>query len=38
MWLSNDETNFQGKLLVTIIQVSMICKAFANRSTANIKL
>ena len=35
---SNDENNFPNKLLLTNAQVSKLCKAFANRSTANIKL
>ena len=35
---SNDENNFPNKLLLTNVQVSKLCKAFANRSTANIKL
>ena len=35
---SNDETNFPHKLLLTDTQVSRICKAFANGSSANIKL
>ena len=34
---SNDEINFQHKLLLTDIQVSKIRKVFANRSSANIK-
>ena len=34
---SNDETNFPHKLL-TNTQVSKICKAFANGSSANIKV
>ena len=34
---SNDETNFPHKLLLTDTQVSKICKAFANGSSANIK-
>ena len=34
---SNDETNFQHKLLLTDTQVSKIRKAFANGSSANIK-
>ena len=34
---SNDETNFPYKLLLTNTQVSKICKAFANGSSANIK-
>ena len=33
---SNDETNFLHKLLVTNTQVSKICKAFANVSSANV--
>ena len=33
----NDETNFPHKLLLTYTQVSKICKAFANGSSANIK-
>ena len=35
---SNDETNFSHKLLLTDTQVSRIRKAFANCSSANIKL
>ena len=34
---SNDETNFSNKLLLTDAQVSKICKAFTNGSSANIK-
>ena len=34
---SHDETNFPHKLLLTNTQVSKICKAFANGSSANIK-
>ena len=34
---SNNETNFSHKLLLTDAQVSEICKAFANGSSANIK-
>ena len=34
---SNDETNFPHKLWLTNAQVSKICKAFANASSANIK-
>ena len=34
---SNDETNFSQKLLLTDMQVSKICKAFANGLPANIK-
>ena len=34
---NDDETNFTHKLLLTNTQVSMICKAFANGSSANIK-
>ena len=32
---SNDETNFPHKLLLTNTQVSRICKAFLNGSSAN---
>ena len=35
---SNDETNFPHKLLLTNRQVTNLCKAFANNSSANIKL
>ena len=35
---SNDETNFPHKLLLTNTQVSRVCKAFANNSSASIKL
>ena len=35
---SNDENNFPHKLLLTNTQVSRLCKAFANNSSANIKL
>ena len=35
---SNDETNFPHRLLLTNTQVSRLCKAFANNSSANIKL
>ena len=35
---SNDETNFPHKLLFTNTQVLRVCKAFANNSSANIKL
>ena len=34
---SNDENNFLYKLLLTNTQVSKLCKAFANNSSANIK-
>ena len=34
---SNDETRFPHKLWLTKIQVSKICKAFANASSANTK-
>ena len=34
---SNNETSFLQKLLLTDTQVSKICKAFANGSSANIK-
>ena len=35
---SNDEINFPHKLLLTNRQVSRLCKAFANNSSANLKL
>ena len=35
---SNDENNFSHKLLLTNIKVSKLRKAFANNSSANIKL
>ena len=35
---SNDDNNFPHKLFLTNTQVSKLCKAFANNSTANIKL
>ena len=35
---SNDENNFPRKLLLTNTKVSRLCKAFANNSSANIKL
>ena len=35
---SNDKTNFPHRLLLTNTQVSRLCKAFANNSSANIKL
>ena len=35
---SNDENNFPHKLLLTNTQVSKLCKAFVNGSSANIKL
>ena len=34
----NDESNFSHKLLLTNTQVSRLCKAIANGSSANIKL
>ena len=34
----NDENNFPHKLLLTNTQVSRLCKAFVNGSSANIKL
>ena len=34
----NDENNFPRKLLLTNTKVSRLCKAFANNSSANIKL
>ena len=35
---SNDKNNVLHKLLLTNTQVSKLCKAFANGSSANIKL
>ena len=35
---SNNEKNFPQKLLLTNRQISKLRKAFANNSTANIKL
>ena len=35
---SNDENNFMQKLLSTNAQISRLCKAFANGSSANIDL
>ena len=35
---SNDENNFRHKLLLTNTQVSRLCKAFPNNSSADIKL
>ena len=35
---SNNENNFPHKLLLTNTQVSRLCKAFANDSSANTKL
>ena len=35
---SNDENNFLHKLLLTNSQVSKLCKAFANNSSANTKI
>ena len=35
---SNDKSNFPHKLLLTDTQVSKLLKAFANGSSANIKL
>ena len=34
----NNEINFSSKLLLTNTQVSRLCKASANNSSANIKL
>ena len=34
----NDETNFPHKFLLTDGQITMLCKAFANNSSANVKL
>ena len=36
--IGDNETNFPHKLLITNIQVSNLCKAFANNSSADIKL
>ena len=36
--IGDDETNFPHKLLLTNRQVSNLCNAFANRSSADIKL
>ena len=38
MGFSDDENNFPHKLLLTDIQISIICKAFANASSANINI
>ena len=35
---SDDDTNFPHKLLLTNRQVANLCKAFANYSSANIRL
>ena len=35
---SNNENNFQQKLILTNAKVSYLCKAFGNNSSANIKL
>ena len=35
---SNDDINFPHKLLLTDTQVSRLCKAFSNDSSANTKL
>ena len=35
---SNDKNNFLHKLLLTNAQVQWLCKAFANGSSANVKL
>ena len=34
----NDETNFPHEWLLTDTQVARLCKAFANKSSTNIKL
>ena len=34
----NNETNFSHQILLTDTEVLKICKAFANNSSANIKL
>ena len=36
--IGDNETNFPHKLLLTNRQVSNLCKAFTNHSSANIKL
>ena len=36
--IGDDETNFPHKLLLTNRQVSSLCKAFANHSSADMKL
>ena len=36
--IGDDETNFPHKLLLTNRQVSNLCKAFANHSSADMKL
>ena len=36
--IGDDETNFPHKLLLTNRQVSNLCQAFANHSSADIKL
>ena len=36
--VSNDENNFPHKLLLTNRQISKLCSAFANNSSANVKL
>ena len=36
--ISDDETNFPHKLLLTNRQVSNLCKAFTNKSSTDIKL
>ena len=36
--IGDDETNFRHKLLLTNTQVENICKAFANKSSADINL
>ena len=35
--ISNSETNFPRKLLLTDAQVSRLCRAFANKSSPNMK-
>ena len=35
---SDDETNFRHKLLLTNRQVANLCKAFANRTSTDMKL
>ena len=36
--IGDNEANFPHQLLLTNTQVSNLCKAFANNSSANIKL
>ena len=36
--VDDDETNFSPKLLLTNRQITILCKAFANKSSTDIKL